>query len=577
MHKTFWRFMRLMGDRLPVFLMAVLFSTIGDAGRRIANSYLVKHIVTAAQTGDTDHLFLLVLGNFAAFVLCLLLWRFGIIHCNIEGRTGAAKLEKLVFSKAMRLPMSYYEKNHSSDFMSKLIFDTQRASDIYTSRLRRLLAAIISTLIYLIPMFYFSWELTLCMVGVSLLALGANSLFARPMKATGIALSEKNSKMLEKLTDILSGMELIRIFPARTRLSSEFEAAGREYFQIEKKTNRLRSGLESMNCLFDLTGALAFLGLGIWFMSLGRIGLGELTALYTIYGAFQNVFLEIGLYLPQVVYCIGNAEKIFQFLDLEEEPEQWPVTTLEDNGIKAGHAAGNNRNNILRTDSRIDSKTDSVAACPDAILSLRDVSFSYSGDRKVLDHFSMEIPRGSFVAVTGESGCGKSTLAKLLLGFYPPEKGQLWIDGRSYSELTLKEIRNRISYVPQEPYLYETTIAENIAYGRYGAGSDEIVAAAKAANAHAFIMQLPDGYDTVLGERGNTLSGGEKQRIAIARAIIRNAPVILLDEATSALDNESETLVQEAIKGLKGGRTILMIAHRPSSIAAADAVIRIGS
>ena len=211
------------------------------------------------------------------------------------------------------------------------------------------------------------------------------------------------------------------------------------------------------------------------------------------------------------------------------------------------------------------------------MLSVRDVNFSYSGDRKVLEHFSMEVPRGSFVAVTGESGCGKSTLAKLLLGFYPPEKGQLWIDGRAYSELTLQEIRERISYVPQEPYLYETTISENIAYGRYGAGPDEIVAAAKAANAHDFIMQLPEGYDTVLGERGNTLSGGEKQRIAIARAIIRNAPVILLDEATSALDNESETLVQDAIKALKGGRTILMIAHRPSSIAAADMVIRVGS
>lgn len=556
MHKTFWRFMRLMDDRLPVFLMAVLFSTVGDAGRRIANSYLVKHIVTAAQTGDTDHLFLLVSGTFAVFVFCLLLWRFGIIHCNIEGRTGAAKLEKLVFSKAMRLPMSYYEKHHSSDFMSKLIFDTQRASDIYTSRLRRLLAAILSTLIYLIPMFYFSWELTLCMVGVSLLALGANSLFARPMKATGIALSEKNRKMLEKLTDILSGMELIRIFPAGSRLSSEFEVAGNEYFQIEKKTNRLRSGLESMNCLFDLTGALAFLGLGIWFMSLGRIGLGELTALYTIYGAFQNVFLEIGIYLPQVMYCIGNAEKIFQFLDLEEEPEQWPSESQ----------IGTVENQVGSADN-----------CPDIMLSVRDVNFSYSGGRKVLEHFSMDILRGSFVAVTGESGCGKSTLAKLLLGFYPPEKGQLWIDGRAYSELTLKEIRERISYVPQEPYLYETTIAENIAYGRYGAGPDEIVAAAKAANAHDFIMQLPEGYDTVLGERGNTLSGGEKQRIAIARAIIRNAPVILLDEATSALDNESETLVQDAIKALKGGRTILMIAHRPSSIAAADAVIRVGS
>ena len=150
------------------------------------------------------------------------------------------------------------------------------------------------------------------------------------------------------------------------------------------------------------------------------------------------------------------------------------------------------------------------------------------------------------------------------------------INGRKYSELTLKELRESISYVPQEPYLYETTIAENIAYGRYGAGRDEIIAAAKAANAHDFIMKLPDGYDTIPGERGNTLSGGERQRIAIARAIIRNAPVIILDEATSALDNESESLVQDAIKSLKGGRTIIAIAHRPSSIAAADDVIRVG-
>lgn len=187
----------------------------------------------------------------------------------------------------------------------------------------------------------------------------------------------------------------------------------------------------------------------------------------------------------------------------------------------------------------------------------------------------MEVKKGSFTAVVGESGCGKSTLAKLLLGFYPPEKGTMSVDGREYSELTLKEIRERISYVPQEPYLYETTIAENISYGRWGAERNEIIAAAKAANAHDFIIKLPNGYDTVLGERGNTLSGGEKQRIAIARAIIRNTPVIILDEATSALDNESESLVQESIKALTGGRTILMIAHRPSSIAAADMVIRL--
>lgn len=560
--------MGLMGDRLPVYLGAILIATVGDAGRRIANSYLVKNIVTAAQNHSTDNVLLPVLGNFVVFVLCLLLWRFGIIRYNIEGRTAAGKVEKMVFSKAMRLPMAYYENNHSSDFMSRLIFDTQKASDIYTSRLRRLLAAVLSTIMYLIPMFYFSWELTLCMVGISLAAFAGNSLFAKPMKEAGRRLSDKNKKMLEKLTSILSGMELIKIFPVGTKLTEEYENANREYFHIQKGTNRLSAGLESLNQLLDLVGALAFLGIGIWFVSLGRVSLGALTALYSLYGTFRYAFLEIGQYLPQMMNCIANAEKIFELMDMAEEPKQWEMDAGSD--CDGSTADGNE-----------DEK---------AMLSMRNVTFSYDcvdnvndntgdhckGRQKVLEQFSMEVRKGSYVAVVGESGCGKSTLAKLLLGFYPVEAGNISIGGKEYHDLALKEIREQIAYVPQEPYLYEVSIAENIAYGRYGAGREEVIAAAKAANAHEFIMKLPDGYDTVLGERGNTLSGGERQRIAIARAIIRNTPIMILDEATSALDNESESLVQEAIKRLRQDRTILMIAHRPGTIAAADEVVRVG-
>lgn len=550
---AFIRFMGLMGERLPVYLGAILLSVIGDTGRRIANACLIKNIVAAAQTGSADNIFLLVIGNFAVFVLGLLLWRVGIIRYNIEGRTGAGKVEKLVFSKAMRLPMSYYEENHSSDFMSKLVFDTQRASDIYTSRLRRLLSAILSTVIYLIPMFYFSWELTLCLLAISLPAFAVNSLFAKPMKTAGGRLSDQSGRMLEKLTNILSGMELIKIFPVGARLSEEYDAANNGYFHIQKRTNRLSAGLESLNCMFDLTGALAFLGIGVWFVSVGRISLGELTAVYTLYGTFRNVFLEIGQYFPQMMNCIANAEKIFEFLDMEEEPEQWDFETDEDS------------DSGQRTDRE------------EVMLSVQGVSFAYHGEKRVLDNFSMEIKKGTYAAITGESGCGKSTLAKLLLGFYPVEKGSITIGGRAYRDLTLKEVRELIAYVPQEPYLYETTIAENIAYGRYGATREEIIAAAKAANAHAFITRLPNGYDTVPGERGNTLSGGEKQRIAIARAVLRNAPVMLLDEATSALDNESEALIQDAIRRLKRDRTVLMIAHRPATITAADVVIRVGA
>ena len=544
MFKSLFRFMKLMGSRLPIYLAAIVLSTFGAGLRRVANSYLIKNIVTAAQTRNTENIIPLALGNFAVFLFGLFLWRTGIIRYNIEGKTAAGKVEKLVFSKAMRLPMSYYEQNHSSGFMSRLVFDTQKAADIYTSRLRRLLDAMISVVIYLVPMLYFSWELTLCLVALCILDASINILFARPLKTAGRKLSDANNRVTEKLTSILSGMDLIKIFPVGASLSREYDQASGEYFRIQKRSNRLSAGTESLGCLFDLTGPLAFLGLGIWFVSMGKIGLGELSALYSLYGSTRDSFWGIGMYLPQMMNCIGNAEKIFEFLDQEEEPEQWPFSAEPDDRAEA-----------------------------DVMLSVRDVDFAYTGGRKVLERFSMDVKKGSFTAITGESGSGKSTLAKLLLGFYPLEHGSISVNGKPYSDITLKEVREQIAYVPQEPYLYETTIAENIAYGRQGADREEII---KAANAHDFIMKLPDGYDTLLGERGNTLSGGERQRIAIARAIIRNTPVILMDEATSALDNESETLVQESIKALRSGRTIIMIAHRPSSIAAADAVVQVG-
>ena len=197
----------------------------------------------------------------------------------------------------------------------------------------------------------------------------------------------------------------------------------------------------------------------------------------------------------------------------------------------------------------------------------------------MLSDFHMQIARGQCVAIVGESGSGKSTLAKLLLGFYPLQKGTINICGKNGRNSTIEEMRDLIAYVPQEPYLYEVSIAENIAYGRgkktQEVAREDIVNAAKIANAHEFIMRLPKGYDTIPGESGNTLSGGERQRIAIARAVLKNAPILLLDEATSALDNESERLVNKAINRISRNHTTIIIAHRPSTIAMADKVVRL--
>lgn len=549
-HDFFW-FMGLMGKRLPFYLGAIAVSTIGQAMGRIVNAWIVKDIVTAAQERRTEGLAAAVALDFLLFVLSWLIWRFGIVRYNIEAKRGVARVEKMIFSKAMRLPMDYYEKHHSGDFMSRLTFDMERAGDICSSRLRRLSAAVIASAVYLVPMFYYSVPLTFCLLAVSLLSLGANVYFMKPMKRLGGRLSGQNGKMTEHLTDILAGMELVKIFPVGKRLLADYEDASERCCETQKETNRMAAALESLNCLFDLLGTLAFLGLGIVFISRRLIGLGELTAIYTIYGAFRNVFLEIGKYLPQMMNCVANAGRLYDFMQTEEEPLRYKMRGAEAEPDRDGE---------------------------EYAVTMDHVTFSYEEDRELVKDFSLRIKKGSCVALVGESGCGKSTLAKLLLGFYAPQNGVISVCGKSGRDSTLEEMRSLIGYVPQEPYLYGVSIAENIAYGSRRpeeVSMEQIIEAAKTANAHDFIMSLPEGYRTIPGERGNTLSGGEKQRIAIARAVLKNAPVLLLDEATSALDNESERLVNEALDRVCKGRTTIMIAHRSSTIAMADEVIAV--
>ena len=542
----FW-FMGLMGKRLPIYLTAILVSIVGFAGSKIANAWLIKNIMEAAQTKETEGLIVTIVVNFLVIVASMFTWRFGIVRYNIEAKRGIARVEKQVFAKVLRLPMAYYENNHSGDFMSKLVYDMEKAGDIYGSRLRRLLDGILTTIIYLIPMLILNWRLTLCLLVVSGMSLLANSIFVKPMKKMGEKLSVKNAVMTEKITNILAGMETTKIFPTGHKLLYDYDVANDDCYRIQKKTNTMTASLDALNNLFDLLSALAFLGVGVWFVSKNMTTLGNLTAIYSIYGSFRFVVLEIGKYIPQMMNCIANAERIYDFLEQEEEPESYEMSGETDISVE---------------------------------VSARGVTFGYNDGKRVLENYSLDVNKGEFVALTGKSGCGKSTFAKLLLGFYEPEQGNFAVEGKSYSEMSLREVCDKIGYVPQEPYLFECSIAENIAYGRSDVAPEDvpmedIISAAKAANAHDFIMKLPDGYNTIPGERGNTLSGGEKQRIAIARAVLKNAPVLLLDEATSALDNDSERLVNEAIERLCKDRTTIMIAHRSSTIARATRVITI--
>ncbi|MDE6915714.1 MAG: ABC transporter ATP-binding protein/permease, partial [Lachnospiraceae bacterium] len=420
---------------------------------------------------------------------------------------------------------------------------------IHRSRFRRMTMPFLDVVVYLVPMLVLSPHLTLCLVGVNVLMLALNMLLAEPLRRVSRALSGINSGMTRRLSDLLQGMEQVRMFAHGRETVEEYIKHSRMFAARSNHRILLSAGLESASRGFDLLCALVFLALGVLFVQRGYTTLGALAAIYTLYGSFSAQFLQMNRYIPELVAYLAYAQNIFDLLEERREDKNW-YDQKEHSGVdKDAGAAG--------------------------MVSMDRVVFSY-GDNAVLREFSMAVQRGECVALTGPSGCGKSTVSKLLLGLYPIERGSIAVVGNSVRDMSNRQLRELFAYVPQEPYLFEASILENIRMGRLDASVDEIVEAAKVANAHMFILELENGYNTQVGERGSRLSGGQRQRIAIARAILKGAPILLLDEATSALDGESERLVNDAVRSLRGTRTILMIAHRTSTIQMADRVCSMG-
>lgn len=536
------RLLKMMKGGFFFYLVAIVVMSFSMSGFHTITAFLLKNIIHMAQTGSSKGLVRMVAENIAAGLAVLFLYQIGFIVYTMQAKKGCANLQKEILGKAVRLPYSYYENTHSGDFMSKLMYDSARTEDVYGSRFRRILMPCLMVVFYLIPMFALSWQVTACLCGVCLTTFIMNAVFVKPMKKVSQEMSKTHSSLTERLTNILSGMELVKVFSLDKKLVDEYVDSNLKFIKRQKKMNVLSAGLESLNRCFDLASSLVFIVIGIYFVSIHITTVDRLAAIFILYGTMSWNFLQIGLYVPSMANCLTNAQRVFEFLDMKEEPERYK---------HVGKASGND------------------------YIMMEHVDFSYDGCNDVLKDFSLHIGKGESVALKGESGKGKSTIAKLLLGLYPVTRGNISINGKPFSEITLDELRSLIGYVPQEPYLYDVSIAENIRYGRPEATMDEIVAAAKAANAHDFIMRQEHGYDTVAGERGNRLSGGEKQRIAIARAILKNAPILILDEATSALDNESERLVSEALKRFMAGRTTIMIAHRPSTLERAERIVEV--
>lgn len=547
-YKLFVRSMKVMGNKMYIYLGAILVMSISFAMFGIMSSFLMKSVVDIAQTGEYRKLAGTIAVIVVIGVVSLLIYRVATIRYNVEAKRVYGTLSEAVLEAEMSLPYSYYEKHHSGEIVSKVSYDLTQMGNIYGSRLRRVVMPFLQVVAFLIPMFCLSWQLTLCLVAANAVMMLVEMTLLNPMHRVSKSLSNINTKMTSRLSDLLQGMEQVRMYESGHQTINEFKMRNHEYAKESNKKIIYTACLECSGKGFELLCSLVFLLIGIYFVDKGYTTLGALTAIYTMYGAFSFQFLQMGKYIPELVGCLANARNIFDFLDEAREPKNW----------------------YTEETTEVSDREEDMSVRIEAI------SFSYDGNEDVLKDFSLDVKRGECIAITGASGCGKTTLSKLLLGLYPLNGGTIKVNGLDLRECCLEELRKQIAYVPQEPYLFNGSILDNIRMGRPQATEEEIVEAARLANAHDFITGFSDGYETNVGERGNNLSGGQRQRIAIARAILKDAPIILMDEATSALDNESEQLVNDALKNLHGKKTIVMIAHRPSTIQLADRVCCMG-
>ena len=484
--QLFLRTMRTMGKRRFMYYGSILGMSITFAMFSVMEAFLMKIVVDIAQKGEWDRLISSVVIIVITGVIVLLGYRFACIRYNVEAKRIYGKLYEQVLSHEMKLPCEYYENHHSGEMLSKVSFDLGRMGDIFGSRFRRVVMPFIMVVVFLVPMFALSWQLTLCLVAVNTVLIGVTMVLTGPLKSLSKKMSESNSIMTKHITDLIQGIIQVRMFPAGRKTVDRYNEEADVYAVKSDKRNMFSSLLECANTGFDLICNLVFLALGILFVQKGYTTLGAIAAIYTMYGRFSRQFLQMGKYIPELIAYLTYAQNIFDFLDEETEDKSKKLN-----------------------------KSD--------ILNHKDINEEVCGNN--LDDISLAA-------------------------------------GRSFFAL-----------VPQDAILFNMSIMDNIRMGRLDATEAEIIKAAKMANAHQFIIEFTDGYDTVVGEKGMSVSGGQRQRIAIARAILKNAPIMLMDEATSALDNESERAVNETLQNLKGRMTIIMIAHRTSTIQMADRVI----
>ncbi len=460
---------------------------------------------------------------------------------NYVAQNAIKDLRQDLCVKLLSLSHSFYVKNTSSKVMSRITNDINALQEA----LIKVPPTIIRDSLVIIGMigglFYLHWRYAFIIV-VVLPVLGLPlAQFARKLKKASKDSMVQISEIYTSLQEILSGFSVIKSFCKEEHEEKRFAVNNKEYYNVQQRITRVDARTTPVMEFLSMTGVAVVLWFGGKDVIDGVWTLGDFTAFILAITQMYQPIKNFAQLNSTIQKAVAGSERVFEILDEKNSIYDLPNAKVLDSFSKD--------------------------------IVYKNVNFSYEKGKQILRGINIDIKKGQTVAFVGSSGSGKSTIANLVLRFYDVDNGEILVDGINIKDLKLSSLRDKIGVVSQDVFLFNDTIKYNISYGKMDATDEEIETVAKAANAHKFISKMPKGYNTLIGERGMKLSGGEKQRIAIARAMLKNPPILVLDEATSALDSESEKLVQEAIETLMKNRTVILIAHRLSTVINADKIV----
>lgn len=536
-------YMRLLAYIKPYVkqLVVAIFCIVMAAAANLYVPWIIKDMIDKVLAARD-----MMMLNFIAVGIVVVFFFRGIFYygqsylVSFVGQRVIIDVRDVIFRKFQRMPLAYYDKRQTGEIMSYITNDVAALQSALVDNLIELVTESATLVGSIALMFYLDWKLTFVTLVTVPLVGQAMKIFGRKLKSSGTLIQERLADITSLLQESISAVRIVKSFVREAYEIKRFRAQNELNFQAAMKNVQLTSLLTPTVEFLAAITVTFIVWIGGYEVVNNVMTAGSLIAFLTYAVNLANPVKRISRVYGNIQKAMAAADRVFSVLDLDE------TITNKPDAVELPKIQGH--------------------------VQVENISFAYKKGVPALTGVSLEAKPGQMIAFVGPSGAGKSTIANLLPRFYDVTEGAIRIDGLDIRDVTMESLRSQIGLVPQETMLFSTTVRENIRYGRLDASDDEITEAAKAANAHEFIMALPQGYDTKIGERGLNLSGGQRQRMAIARAILKNPQILILDEATSALDTESEKLVQAALDRLMVGRTSFVIAHRLSTIFDADQI-----